>query len=1116
MANKTKKLFVLGTLVAGMFMAISACDISHFVNPNNPSNQNSEESSSIKIPDGAVLNNILVINNKDAYERGEELDLTVTANYSGDFSIQVSNYQVEGFNNRQTGTQTITVTYEDKSFSLDVFVREPVFVGISASSNKQNYEFGEELSLTVVANYSDGSSEEIENYQVNGYNAQNPGEQNLVISYQGQSCSLKVTVNDPILVGLTLTGNKQSYEYGEQLDIVVTATYSDGSQSVITNYEVEGFDNKNPGEQTITVKYAGKSTSFSAVVNNPALTGISVTGNKQSYEYGEDLDIVVTANYSDDSTTNINNYEVEGFNNKQPGEQTVTIKYEDKSYSFKVTVNNPALVGITAVSNKATYDYGDELDVTVEATYSDGSKVTITDYQVSGFNSKEGGEQTLTFTYEDKSCTLKVGVNDKYNRFPADKFNSFLSSEGIKSSIPAPVGYYSWSNSVEKEQDGSNYFYTTTKDEGTVGVDSLADQYALLLSSNNWEVENKDGTYTATKKDGDVVLTFSSKNGTFALRAESYSEFPTKKFVANLIKSKASIGNGDKILIASITEEIIVSGYENGAFKTSECPTGEKGIQTVAKNAWRFTINKSGNYFTLTDINGRKLGATGLGELAWNKGSTEWSILITTDSALIMNTNTEYGRLCFNTLDGNITTYSKGANDTHLVYPQIFKVTEEDIVYPESISLDGKKSISVGNTAKLSVSYYPENANTLSKVSWSSSDENVATVESGVVTAVSVGTTTITASCLSKNTTLSTTYNVTVTENGIDSWTILVYMCGSNLESEGGYASSDIAEVLKVSNQPDDVNVVFETGGTTRWRRYNISASVLSRYHVEDKSLVLDETVAKANMGLRSTFESFLSWGLENYPAEKVGVIFWNHGGALGGVCYDDSVGRSDSLTNSETKQAFQNVLGANNIDKLEFVGYDACLMQVQDIAEFNSHYFNYMVTSEETEAGSGWVYDQWIDDVYAGKDTKTILKANCDSFVNRNGSDQTLSYLDLSKMANYFNKFETMAAAIKSTAKGNYSSFKSIINSTKKFTEFSYYGLIDGLDFLNNLANDSTYESFADKIADAKAAYGELVAYSRRGGAAGNSNGLAIVAATSCSYPSSETSFTNWRSIFK
>ena len=45
-----------------------------------------------------------------------------------------------------------------------------------------------------------------------------------------------------------------------------------------------------------------------------------------------------------------------------------------------------------------------------------------------------------------------------------------------------------------------------------------------------------------------------------------------------------------------------------------------------------------------------------------------------------------------------------------------------------------------------------------------------------------------------------------------DDFTLLIYMCGSSLESKNGSASDDISELLS-AEIPDKVNVVLETGG---------------------------------------------------------------------------------------------------------------------------------------------------------------------------------------------------------------------------------------------------------------------------------------------------------------
>ena len=367
------------------------------------------------------------------------------------------------------------------------------------------------------------------------------------------------------------------------------------------------------------------------------------------------------------------------------------------------------------------------------------------------------------------------------------------------------------------------------------------------------------------------------------------------------------------------------------------------------------------------------------------------------------------------------------------------------------------------------------------------------------------------------------TFEITVVEQLLDQWTILMYICGADLESGYyGFATRDINEILSINGQPDDVNIVIQTGGARSWHTSGISGNKIGRYHVENKKLKQDASLANASMGKQETLQSFVNWGLETYPAEKTGLILWNHGGAFEGCCYDENY-YDDSLEAQEIKAAMNNVFQTQNLnEKLEFIGYDCCLMQLQDLAEFNSPYFNYMVGSEETEAGDGWDYDNWLDNLFAGDDTETVLAEICDTFLSDNGwsSDQTLSALDLNKMDNYFNKFEAMSAAIKDKVNSNKSTFKQVINSCKKYEDFSRFGLFDGKDFLNKLASNNTFSSFATQINDAKTALSEMIIHNAKGTAAGNSNGLAFFAplgtyGTATSYPSNQTHFNNWKALF-
>ena len=58
--------------------------------------------------------------------------------------------------------------------------------------------------------------------------------------------------------------------------------------------------------------------------------------------------------------------------------------------------------------------------------------------------------------------------------------------------------------------------------------------------------------------------------------------------------------------------------------------------------------------------------------------------------------------------------------------------------------------------------------------------------------------------------------------NGQDTWTIMVYMCGTDLESRSGMASSDLGE-MAAAKIPENVNLIVYTGGCNGWKTSGIS-----------------------------------------------------------------------------------------------------------------------------------------------------------------------------------------------------------------------------------------------------------------------------------------------------
>ena len=489
------------------------------------------------------------------------------------------------------------------------------------------------------------------------------------------------------------------------------------------------------------------------------------------------------------------------------------------------------------------------------------------------------------------------------------------------------------------------------------------------------------------------------------------------------------------------------------------------------------------------------------------------------------------------------------------------------IIPVTSVSLsESATTIKQGRATILTATVSPFNASNKT-VNWTSSNTNVATVSNGTITGVSAGSATITATTADGGYTSSCV--VTVEEKGTeteDEWTVLIYMCGSTLETESankyvqgmpysrcGLATCDIREIIDVPNKPDDVNIVIETGGAQTWTTnangkysdgYSISNQYIQRHHVENGKIVLDEGQDKIKneyMGKQSVLESFLEYGFNNYPADKTALILWNHGGGMQGACFNDTASGycvSDGLLGKEVVGAVSSAMSNCGLagQKLEWIGYDACMMQIQDLAEQYSPYFKYMLGSQELESGTGWDYDTWLDDLYAGKSTEAILKAAVDGFINDNGgvndsyNDQTLSYLKLDYASSYKTAWEDFALQLRNdnVVANNRTTFNNLIYSTKKFANYpsegAYYrdyGLSDAKDFINTFKSNNTlnpsgkYNTYLQNILNA---HSNFVGYSNCGKGAGNAYGVSMFWAIESSTKSinpytagTDTNFVNW-----
>ena len=177
---------------------------------------------------------------------------------------------------------------------------------------------------------------------------------------------------EPVATGITLNTNnvKKDYLHGDALDLtglVVNVNYDNGSNTQTTDYTTNPADGtalNTVGVVKVTVSYLTFTADFNITVS-AKLTGIVInTDNvKKEYEQGEALDLtglVVTAQYSDNTTANVTDYTTNPANGtvfNEIKEETITVSYNNFNETFKVNVVKATKKAWTAEEAKIMTDH---------------------------------------------------------------------------------------------------------------------------------------------------------------------------------------------------------------------------------------------------------------------------------------------------------------------------------------------------------------------------------------------------------------------------------------------------------------------------------------------------------------------------------------------------------------------------------------------------------------------------------------------------------------------------------------------------------------------------------------------------------------------------------------
>ncbi|MEN6338881.1 MAG: clostripain-related cysteine peptidase [Clostridiaceae bacterium] len=321
---------------------------------------------------------------------------------------------------------------------------------------------------------------------------------------------------------------------------------------------------------------------------------------------------------------------------------------------------------------------------------------------------------------------------------------------------------------------------------------------------------------------------------------------------------------------------------------------------------------------------------------------------------------------------------------------------------------------------------------------------------------------------------------------GAETVTLMVYMCGTDLESKSGMATADLEEMASATLS-DNVRIIVETGGTSNWQNNVVQSGTNQRLRVKQGGLLmLDNSVGKKSMVEPDTLSDFIQYCKSEFPADRYMLVLWDHGGgSLTGYGYDELF-PNGSMSLDEINTALK-----DGGCKFDLIGFDACLMATMETALVTAQYGDYLIASEATEPGTGWYYTNWLSELSANPSLATldVGKTILDDYIQMSSSSSqtTLSLVDLAEFSQTapeaFSAFSTSTKEL--IANDGYSEVASARSGARDFSAGSKINQIDLIHFAENL-NTTESNALAQVLLGS-------VKYNRNSTNISHANGLSI-----------------------
>lgn len=307
----------------------------------------------------------------------------------------------------------------------------------------------------------------------------------------------------------------------------------------------------------------------------------------------------------------------------------------------------------------------------------------------------------------------------------------------------------------------------------------------------------------------------------------------------------------------------------------------------------------------------------------------------------------------------------------------------------------------------------------------------------------------------------------TAVTNQIDreTTTLMIYMIGSDLESRAGAAAKDLEEIRNSGVDLKRCNVLVYAGGTEFWHTEAAENGKLTLLRLTEHGWEQQAAEEARSMGEPDCLAGFLDDCVRQWPADHYALVLWNHGNGPVIGYGKDTAFSDDSLTLSEMRLALEASPFSPEL-KLDWVGFDACLMSSAELCCIWKDYAKLLAASQETEPCLGWDYGflsrlGTCDPQALLCDMTEGYLAACLSYYDAKGyagDDTTLAVLDLGCADRLTAALDDLFAAAEPDALLQFDRFAAKRANTRaiaRSTTGSEYDLVDLRDLASALAED-------------------------------------------------------------